>query len=70
MSFEIHIVVASDKMQAYARIAALTAGRHHVLLSAGFRSRVSFENLDQPASDRNAGLPHGLVYCAVVRLEG
>lgn len=70
MSFEIHIVVASDKMQANARISALTAGRQHVLLSAGFRSRVSFENLDQPASDRSTGLPLGPVYCAVVRLDG
>lgn len=69
MPFEIHIVVAGDKRRAHTHIAALAAGRQYLLLSAGFRPHVSFEDLDRPDSRRQTGTPQQPAYCAVVRID-
>ena len=69
MSFEIHMVVAYNRMEALARIAMLAAGRNHLLLSSGFRSRVTFEHLDDAPSGYDQGTQERPLYCAVARVD-
>jgi len=69
MSSEVHVVVANDRIQALTRIAILVAGRHFKLLSSGFRSRVTFENLDDGSSGHDASSDQQLLYCVVARVD-
>lgn len=69
MPFEIHMVVADNRVKALARIAVIAAGRTHLLLSSGFRSRVTFEDLDDAASGYDRDAQQRLIYCAVARVD-
>ncbi|MBN8211402.1 MAG: hypothetical protein J0M09_00610 [Xanthomonadales bacterium] len=69
MSFEIHMVVADNRVNALARIAVIAAGRSHLLLSSGFRSRVTFEDLDDAPSGYDRDKQERPLYCAVARVD-
>ena len=69
MSFEIHMVVADNRVRALARIEVIAAGRSHVLLSSGFRSRVTFEDLDDAPSGYDRDAQERPLYCAIARID-
>lgn len=69
MSSEIHVVVASDRTEALARLQVLADGRNPEIILAGPRSRVSFEDLSRPDSGYDREEDGLQLFCVVARID-
>jgi hypothetical protein len=68
MMHEIHIVVATSREATIAKIELIAGGRAYSLISSGYRSRVSFQDLDDHTSGYDRSTEKNTMYCAVARV--
>jgi hypothetical protein len=69
MPSEIHVVIAANRIDALARLKVLADGRDPEVLSAGPKTRVSFEDLADPDTGYDRSSDDNRLFCVVAKIE-